>query len=152
MEPRADLDRLRTIVRDFRIHWRVSPEYVYVGDERRHVGFNLELGAAHRDPHERVAPGCPKCIPLKAALTDVIQFILPREERDSVYEVHVAAQRLTYPSGHPNAPEVIAEIQILHRSEFQRPVDACEERCLAEMTAALKDLGSPEGPWRPAVA
>lgn len=40
-------------------------------------------------------------------------------------------------------------VRILHRDHFFQPIDACEERCLAEMTGKLKRLGFTEGPRRP---
>jgi hypothetical protein len=43
---------------------------------------------------------------------------------------------------------VVALVQILHVRGISEPIDACEMRCLNEMTSALKRLGACEGRWR----
>jgi hypothetical protein len=35
-------------------------------------------------------------------------------------------------------------IRLVHREGYERPVDACEERCLKEIQARLRELGIPE--------
>jgi hypothetical protein len=44
--------------------------------------------------------------------------------------------------------EVVVTIHIMHRHDFNRPVDDCEDRCLKEMRGSLAQLGVKEGIWR----
>ena len=43
--------------------------------------------------------------------------------------------------------EVVLTIHIMHRSDFNREVDDCEDRCLKEMQQHLHQLGIVEGMW-----
>jgi hypothetical protein len=44
----------------------------------------------------------------------------------------------------PDADEVSVTIRLIHREGYDRPVDACEERCLKEIRARLRALGVQE--------
>lgn len=41
----------------------------------------------------------------------------------------------------PAADEVTITIRLIHREGYDRPIDVCEERCLKEIRARLRDLG-----------
>ncbi len=43
---------------------------------------------------------------------------------------------------------MVVTIHIMHRADFNREVDDCENRCLKEMKGRLKQLGIYEGKWR----
>ena len=84
---------------------------------------------------------------LRNALEAIVAFVLPHEERGSVYDVHVHHSRIQYVGRRGNRPEVTATIQVLHADGANRPVDPVEERGLHEITARLGELGASEGAW-----
>ena len=50
--------RLRELAQQFRVCWKTWPEYAYVGDEKRQVGYALELAGSHEPWVEHADPGC----------------------------------------------------------------------------------------------
>jgi hypothetical protein len=102
------------------------PEYV-AGDERpRPVGYVIEISATHDDPHVAPVAGCPACAAPLATLEEIVAY-----------------------RRRGNRPEVRATILVEHGEGFDRPIDACEQRCLDEIVSRLKQLGACEGQWRP---
>ena len=138
---------LREVVGHFRVCWEVWPECIFVGHEKRQIGFALELSGTHAPGVEHPSPGCGYCHEVFAALQVIAAHILPREIRDSSYEISPYDQAIHYSHSRRNRPDVTLAIRILHRSGFERPVDACEVRCLAEMKQRLAELGACEGQW-----
>ena len=65
----------------------------------------------------------------------------------------IAAPALSTPGPRPAPPAdalvalALLTIEIMHRHGFDRPVDACELRCLAKMEEKLCGLGSPRDKW-----
>jgi len=146
----TDLSKIKDLVQRFMVCWEVYPEQVLTKGEIRKVGFALELYGTHEPGTGHVDPGCEHCRPVQAALREIAHWILPREERPSMYEVGVEAQALTYSRERGNRPDVRVTIRILHRSDFEKPIDECEVRCLKEMQQALGDIGACKSVWRPA--
>ncbi len=142
-ENAADV-RLRDLVRTHAMHWHLTTERAFVSGELRPIGLTLALSAVHDRPLHPPLPGCDECAPVIHALERVIEAVLPKDHRRSRYDVHVPTAELEYPRGW--RPEITATITILHREEINAPVDECERRCAAEVTAKLRDLGAPEGP------
>ena len=139
---------LTEMVKRFRVCWEVGPEYTIVRHEKRQNGFALELSGTHASGAEHPTPGCQSCQEVFAALQAIAVHILPREERDSAFEIGPYDQAIHYSPAHRNRPEVTLTIRIHHRSEFDGPVDACEVRCLGEMKQRLAELGACEGQWK----
>jgi hypothetical protein len=134
---------LRELVREHQIRWKAGREEAVVDGELRTIGLKLELSAVHAHLVRRPMPGCPECRPVVSALEKVIDAVLPKEHRRSFYEVTLPTAELGYsPSG---TAEITATIAILHKGSINDPVDACETRCLREMTEKLKALGAKEG-------
>jgi hypothetical protein len=131
-------------VQEHQIRWHAAPESAVLDGELRTIGLKLELSAVHAHPQHPPAPGCPECKPVVEALERVIEAVLPTGHRRSHYEVHVPTSTLAY--GRAGRPHVVATITILHNAGVDSPVDECERRCLAEMIAALKQVGAREGP------
>lgn len=139
--------RLRELVERFQVCWCTSRENAVIDGEVRPIGFNIELSAVHDHPERPPTPGCPECEPVLAALREIVEFVLPKDARDSRYEVHLKRLGLEFSGAHRDRPEVVALIQVLHKRGVNDPIDACEVRCLNEMTKALADLGACEGRW-----
>jgi hypothetical protein len=144
-----EAELIADLVERFRVCWEVWPEEIMVKDERRQIGFSLELYGTHEPPVEHPSPGCAHCLDAFTALQKIAAYILPREERPSTYGIEIYDGALHYTAKRRNRPEVVLPIKILHRHEFEQPVDPCEIRCLTEMKQRLRELGAPQGYWSP---
>ncbi len=153
LNPASTLERLRELADKHQVCYEVWPERsvaegvpIRIGFELQLCGTNSHVGAAGE--HQPV-PGCEYCHGTYDDLRKIAEGILPREERPSIYEIggfdrslHVA------PHSRQSRSEVVLTIHLLHRVDFNREVDDCENRCLKEMRGRLKELGIYEGKWR----
>jgi len=138
---------LKELVQRFRVCWKVWPEYTYVGDEKRQVGYQLELAGTHEAGVTHPEPGCEHCEHVYNALHQIAEYILPGEERPSVYEIGPFDRAIRYWELHSKRPDIVLTIKIVHRQGYERPVDECEDRCLREMEARLRELGASRLQW-----
>jgi hypothetical protein len=138
---------LADIVNRYQVCWEVWPEYLMVGGKETQVGFELELTGTPEPGTEHIGPGCPACRRVYAALHAIADWILPREERPSRYEIGPYEQALRYSIARALRPDVALSVKIVHRHGFDQPVDECEIRCLKEMKQRLKQLGACERQW-----
>jgi hypothetical protein len=139
--------KLKELVQRFRICWEVLPDYYYVEKEKRQIGFTLELTGTHEQGVELPLPGCEHCRKVWRALKAVADWIIPREERDSDYDITPFDQSIHYNAGRKFRADVSLRIWIRHRSGFDREVDACEVRCLGEMTQRLTAIDARKTQW-----
>lgn len=139
--------RIRDLVQQFRVSWSVRPEECFVDHIKRKIGFTIELCGTHEPGTLHVSPGCEHCRPVQAGLREIANWILPREERPSMYDIDIDNQALEYSPAHANRPDISLTIRIIHRGNIEGPVDECEVRCLQEMEQSLKDLGASKGRW-----
>jgi hypothetical protein len=126
--------------------WESHQELAVSGDTLAPIGFRIEVTAVHDHPAHPPSPGCRECAPVREALNRVCFAVLPRGEHASWYDVHVGA-RLDMDPHRRGAPELTADIEILHRGDVNRPPDDCERTCLAEMRGRLTALGVRHGTW-----
>ena len=138
---------LKELVERFRVCWKAWPEYTYVDGKRRQIGFDLDLSGTHEPWVKHPDPGCEHCQRVFAGLRQIAEWVLPKEERLSKYEIEPFDQSIRYTRTHKNRPDVQLAISIAHRGVWEEPVDECEERCLKEMEERLRDLGASEGSW-----
>lgn len=150
-EPQKEAELIAGLVKRFRVCWEVWPEEIIVNHEKRQIGFSLELYGTHEPHVEHPTPGCPDCFPVFTALQTIAEYILPKEERPSIYRIEIYDGAIHYTPKRRNRPEVELPIKILHRSGFELPVDQCEVRCLTEMKQRLSELGAPQGWWSPRI-
>jgi hypothetical protein len=142
------MEELKALIRQHRVCWEVLPEQVPVKEDRPlKVGFDLILYGTHALGDHPV-PGCEKCQQIFKDLRKIAQWIMPKVERPSRYEIEIFDSAIRYSPMRRKRPDVMLTIKILHRSEFNRPVDACEVLCLSEMKTKLIELGAPERSWR----
>ena len=148
-EPEQDtVEELKGLVRLHQVCWEVFPEQIPVIEDRpRQVGFDLLIYGTH-DPGEHPVPGCEKCKGIFKDLRKIAQWILPKDERPSRYEIEIFDSAIHYAPARGNRPDVTLTIKIVHRSEFDRPIDECEVVCLNEMKAKLSELGAHEKQWK----
>ncbi len=136
---------LREHVERFQVCWESRPEYLYVRGEKRQIGFVLELAGTHEPGVQHPEPGCEHCQRVFAALRDIAEWILPRETRLSQYDIGPYQQAIRYSSAHQKRPDIILTISIIHRKDFEQPVDECQSRCLKEIEQRLIGLGAARG-------
>ena len=143
--------RLGEIVQQHQVCYEVWPEW-YMKDGRKiQIGFELELcGINHADSNEdqHPVPGCPICLRTYSELCEIANWVLPVEERPSRYEIQAFDHSLHVASAKRfRRLEVVVTIVIMHRNDFNRPIDECESRCLKEMRQRLSLLGIREDVW-----
>lgn len=145
MESEQIEQRLREVVARHRVYYEIRPEQVPLKDHSlQEVGFQLELHGEHaKGAHP--TPGCALCQEIYRGLREIAAWILPKEIRDSSYDLEAFDASLHYSHPTKDPGSVQLGIDILHRSGFDRPVDACEVRCLREMEEKLNRLGVHRG-------
>lgn len=137
------IEHLKDIVQLHRVCWEVLPEQVPVEDGNPlQVGFNLMLYGAHAHDADRFPPGCPACQAIYRDLRQLADWIVPKDERPTRYEIDVFDQAIRYDPMRGNRPDVTVTIRILHRSQREAPVDVCEVFCLHEMEQKLVQIGA----------
>gem|GEM_PF-565551 len=144
---RTTMEELKALVRKHQVCWEVFAEQIPISEDGpRQVGFDLVLYGTH-PPEEHPDPGCEKCQAIYKDLRKIATWIFPKEERPSRYEIEIFDSALHYAPTRGNRPDVSLTIKIVHRSEFERPLDECEIVCLNEMKAKLSELGAHEKRW-----
>ena len=136
---------LQAQVERFQVRFEVAPEYAYVNDERRSVGWTIELSASHESGPHYPTPGCPMCAPVEHALAAIVAAVVPKDPREAYCETHVASARHSLSHTHALRPEMTATISIVHRESATAPIDECETRCLHDIVAKLRSLHAREG-------
>lgn len=132
---------LRDRVQRHKIHWQAWPEYHVDGSERRQVGFRLGLLGTQDRPSMRPVAGCPESWKVYTSLHELARWVLPEEEGESDLQVSVDDASLV---SEGDRRDIMVTIKIAHRRGFDRPVDAREMRCLADIEERLLELGAPE--------
>ena len=145
--PEPGILDLKKLVKRYRMCWEVFSECVYVDHKRMQTGFRLELIGTHEASVRNPEPGCVKCQDVFGALRAVAGWILPKEERLSMYEIAIFDNSIKYDTLRRNRPDITLAIRIMHRAGFA-PVDPCEERCLKEMQQKLLELGAAPQHWK----
>jgi hypothetical protein len=139
---------LREVALRHGARYEVLPEMDVVDHRLVRVGFRLMLWGLHEHP-QGVQPGCDECVKVYRDLERVAEWIMPKEERPSRYEIEAFDRGLHAAPDLKDRDEVRLEVKILHRHDAFSPIDACEERCLKEMKENLGKLGVREGTRRP---
>ena len=150
-ETTTDTRRLRQIARDHEVCYELYPEWSIAEGRKIKIGFELELCGVNRhalDHERRPVPGCAYCAKTYDEMRDIAAWILPKEERPSRYEIEPFDRALHIaPAKRFRRSEVVVRIVIMHRHDFNRPVDDCEDRCLTEMRQRLSELGIRQDIW-----
>ena len=153
INPASTPGRLLEITEKHQVCYEVWPERSVAEGVKIQIGFELQLcktnsHVAAAGEHQPV-PGCEYCLSTYEDLRHIAEWILPRDERPSRYEIGTFDRALhVAPHSRHSRSEVVLTIHIMHRVDFNRDVDDCEHRCLKEMKGRLKQLGIYEGKWR----
>lgn len=139
---------LQQLVQQHQVCWEVWPlRHEDPTGGMRAVGYQLELLGTHHDPAHAPAPGCDECEKVYKVLRAIAEWIMPTQERDSVYLVAVFDHAMRLSPRRDFREDVELVISIQHRTGLTDPVDACEIRCLEEMEQKLRALGARKGRW-----
>lgn len=111
------------------------------------VGYELDLIGTHDHPQHAPASGCAECSPVYRALLHIAKAILPPNDRASRYAIQPFDVAIHFSPRRKWRRDVVLAIDIMHRDQFDRPIDECETHCLREMTSKLKELGARPGRW-----
>jgi hypothetical protein len=101
----SDLNQLKELVERHKICWKVWPEFTMVAEERRQIGYELELAGTHEPGVTHPEPGCEHSQHVFTALRQIAEHILPREERPSMYEIGPFDQAIRYSPQYRNRPD-----------------------------------------------
>jgi len=146
--PDEECKRIQELVRRHRVCWELWPEYHIDREGKRiQIGFELNLIGVHDHPERIIEPGCPECVNIYEDLSRIAHWIIPKEERDTLYEIGVFDASIHYSSQRRFRPDVILTIKILHREGLDRPTDSREVQVLKEMEEKLEKLGARKGSW-----
>jgi hypothetical protein len=135
------IDELKQTAAQDGVCYEVWPEYEISHGEKVMIGFSLELYGAESHDSSKLMPGCRRCIETYCVLRRIAEWILPKDERSSRYELSPFDGSLHAAKTRSFRPEVELSIKILHRHDYFRPVDDCRERCMKEMEEKLRQLG-----------
>lgn len=152
--PTPSVEGLAKIAREHRLCYEVWPERSILEGRKIQIGFELQLCGvnshiAEGGGSDHPVPGCSHCLRTYCELREIADWILPKEVRPSRYEIQAFDRAMHIaPHKRKSRNEVVVTIHIMHRHDFNRPVDDCEDRCLKEMRGKLAQLGVHEGIWR----
>ena len=141
--------RLKEMAHIHQVCYEVAPEWSISEGRKVQIGFELDLcGISSNEKCLHPVAGCPYCYRAYDEIREIAEWILPDEERPSRYEIQAFDRSLHMaPANRRRRMEVVVRIVIMHRRDFNRPVDDCEDRCLKEMRGKLVQLGLHEGIW-----
>ena len=105
------------------------------------VGFQIELLGVHHEPAHPPKPGCDECVLVYRDMRSIAEAVLP-PMRESSLEVVSFEPKLVTNHRYGKRPVVELTIEILHRSGYEKPIDACEEQCRDDICLALRALGA----------
>ena len=140
------IQQLRALATKYRVCWEVYPDKVVDAGQLQQDGYRLELYGTHVSGTDHVDPGCCHCLEVWNALRSIAESIMPKDHRDSQYEISGFDRGIHYSRARNARPDVELHIRISHRNGFG-PVDACEVRCLSEMKEKLQELGTTQEHW-----
>jgi hypothetical protein len=130
---------LRDRVRRHHVRWQARPEYHVCGAVRRQIGFRVGLLATQDRPGARSIAECPECWQVYTSLRDLARWVVSQQEGQGDLQIEILDASL---SSAGERRDVSLAIQITHRHAFERPMDADDLRCLAEIEAKLLGLGA----------
>ncbi|MBI3600166.1 MAG: hypothetical protein HY097_05940 [Nitrospinae bacterium] len=141
------INRLSKSVIQHQVCWQVFPAEDIVRDRIQKIGFNLELYGIHYHSAHTPYPGCDECVKVYKDLRDIAEWILPKEERKSWYEIEFFHGEIGYTGLRYFRPEITLRVEIRHREGYFDQIDECEIRCLTEMIEKLSMLGAKKEKW-----
>ena len=144
----VDESDLKTLVLRHRVCFESYPIWhVPAGGGMVKIGYELDLIGTHDHPQHPPSPGCDECKPVRRALFTIATAILPPNDRASRYAMEPFETAISFSPRRKMRNDVTLAIDIMHRGQFDLPVDECEMHCLREMKERLKALGARAEHW-----
>jgi len=140
------LEHLRKQVRTHKLCYELSLEQAVDEGKVKAVGFEIDLYATHDHPAYPPMPGCSECVPVLAALQEVLDFVLPERTERTSSTVHTAGGFSSSAARHHRL-DIKATVLIDHLGDVLAPIDPCEQSCRDKMLARLQQLGACEKRW-----
>jgi hypothetical protein len=132
---------MQDIVERFSICYGTCPESTVLRDHSiRQVGYCLDLyGRDGNGPP--LSPGDERSRTIYRALREIALQIVPEEDHDCRFELDEFYPSLQYGNNPKGPARVPLTIHILHKNEFDRPIDAAVTQALHELEGLLRCLG-----------
>ena len=136
------MEELGAIIQKHAVHYRIWPRYEICDHKRLMVGFNFELHGTLGHGNMSLSPECPVSTATYADLRRLAEWMLPKQEYSSRFEIP-PFDRSLHTCSVKGPREVVVPIQIEHRDNRlrPRPVDDCQHRCLRKMQQKLAEMG-----------
>jgi hypothetical protein len=133
---------VREIAKRFHVHYEVYPEMLVLPNHNtRQIGFCLELYG-----EVGVPVGNDRCTEARRSLKLVSSSVLAAAKEDCRLELIDSPGALYYCSSQRGLwPCVRLVISILHRDNYERPLDGDQRRALESIENGLRLLGAPKG-------
>jgi hypothetical protein len=132
---------LMELVEHFGVCWEIFPEVILVENEKRQVGFALELYGTHEPGGAHPKHRCSHCQNVFAALHMIADWILPRERRASMVGAEVSSPSSSHWPARKRPSGVTFTIRVMRRETYEQPAHECETQWLKELDGRLKELG-----------
>jgi hypothetical protein len=138
--------RVRELARRLHVHYEVYPDSVILRDHSiRSVGFCVELYGQVAD-HPGLRPESDRAKEVYGVLREISTLIVPDADDGCRYQMRGSSAAFYFCGSQPaDRGCVRLEIRILHRDDWDRPIDAFESRALQEIEDRLDRLGVPRG-------
>lgn len=139
---------LESLLANCTVSYGIWPHYECRDGERLQTGFEIELIGSHSAEARHIAPSCPTCHLVQAALTataDEVVRNLQITSGDSVaYEIYSRPNSVMCWPRLGNRTFVAVTIGIVHKSDYFQPVDSTQSRALSDIRFRLEKLGIPQ--------
>jgi hypothetical protein len=140
---------LQELVEHFGIEWELTPRLIGEREEDWESGFTLRMKGTHEHDSHSAGQTSAHRTNLMLALRIVGEWVLPPEGNCAFCSADAYADFVHGDRNNQGETKVSLRIRISHRSGFDRPVDACEVRCLIEMKDKLSEIGALRRKWKP---
>ena len=142
-------NRLRALVHQFSISFRLRPVYTNVAGARSESGFEVELIGQHHAMGKHRSGGCPHCLKVLLVLLELNDVALSEQEHLHS-DGHIGAQYeklIRYASTARDWPEVVLGVKIMRPTAVQHESEGWLLRLTDKIRAQLVDLDCRELPF-----
>jgi hypothetical protein len=132
---------LMELVEHFSVCWETLPEVIDVKNEKRQVGFAVQLFGTHEPKVAHPKERCSHCQNVFAALHVIADWVLAREHSARMSEAEVHSPCGIYSPSRPIRSGVTFGIRVVSRRAFDKVSDDSVTQWLEESEERLKALG-----------
>lgn len=148
----ASHKHLHQIIEEYQVVYEHWPTKVVREGGQFPVGHDVVLIGTHSGhPKDMPTPGCPRCVKVWRNLEELAHAVAPPPTSLSRSRI-VPFSRAVHYARERDRPDIELILEIRHRSDYNAPVDACEDRCLNIVLGQLRQLGVAERQWHKGTA